>query len=198
MSLLIVETEFAAIDFESAGAEPGGINSPIQIGIACMKEGVLMPETFFRSYLQGQAPGTSSAYAIHGIGTEQLVGAPTLLSIWPVVRKQLQNRCVVAHGAGAERRYLRAFPFHGFGPWVDTLQLTRAIRPGLSDYSLGALVATFGLEAEANRFCVGLKWHDALYDAVACLLLLRSLIKSADLWDKPASILENPRQRWAR
>ncbi len=196
MSLLIVETEFAAIDFEAAGTEPGGTDSPIQIGIASMKGGLLMPETFFRSYLQGGSGGTHSAYAIHGIGTEQLVDAPSLLSLWPIVRGHLQNRCVVAHSAGSERRYLRTFPFHGFGPWVDTLKLARVLRPGLSNYSLGALITTFGLEEEVNHFCTGLKWHDALYDAVACLLLLRTLIKSADLWLKPVTILENPNRRF--
>lgn len=194
MSKLIAETEFAAIDFESAGMEAGGTDLPIQIGMACMKRGVLMPETFFRSYLQMAHTGNQLAVTIHRVRLEQLVDAPSLLSIWPVVQRHLQNRCVVAHGVGSEKRYLRAFPFHGFGPWVDTLKLTRVLHPGLSDYSLGALLATFGMQEEVNRFCVGLKWHDALYDAVACLLLLRSLVKSADLWLKPISILENPRQ----
>ena len=198
MNELIAETEFAAIDFESAGAEPGGTDVPIQIGIACMKGGALIPKTFFRSYLRADSKVTHSAYAIHGIGTEQLLDAPTFLSIWPVVRGKLQNRCVVAHGAGSERRYLRAFPFHGFGPWVDTLKLARVLRPGLSDYSLGSLITTFGVEEEANQVCVGLKWHDALYDAVACLLLLRALVQNAGLWQKPVSLLENPTRRWFR
>lgn len=181
--------EFAAIDFES-GTEPGGTDYPVQIGIACMKGEQILPETFFRSYLQNSSRKLRLTNAIHGIGPEQLVDAPPLLSLWPEVRDRLKNRYIVAHGAGTERRHLRIFPFHGFGPWVDTLKLARILHPGLSDYSLGSLISTFKLEKEIHQFCAGLKWHDALYDAVACLILLQVLVKNTNL--HLVSILENP------
>ncbi|PWU10134.1 MAG: DNA polymerase III subunit epsilon [Verrucomicrobia bacterium] len=172
--------EFAAIDFESAGSQPDGTDPPIQIGIACMKGGQLLPETFFRSYLQNTSRELHCvATTIHGIRPDQLTNAPPLLSLWPEVRNRLTNRYVVAHGAGTERRHLRVFPFHGFGPWIDTLQLARKLQPSLNDYSLGSLIAAFRLEEEIDQFCKNLHWHDALYDAVACLVLLQTLIKTS-------------------
>ncbi len=186
--MTLFTAEFAAIDFES-GSEPGGMDHPIQIGIACMKGGQLIPGTFFRSYLKSPSRKLRLTDAVHGIYAEQLVDAPPLLSLWPKVRDRLKNRYIVAHGAGTERRHLRIFPFHGFGPWVDTLKLSRILHPGLSDYSLGSLITIFKLEKEIQQFCAGLKWHDALYDAVACLILLRALVKDAD--SQPVSILKN-------
>lgn len=189
----LAATEFAAIDFESAGSfERGKTDCPIQIGIACMRGSQFLPETFFRSYLQADAREICLTNAVHRISPVQLVGAPSLMSLWPAVRDRLRNRCIVAHGAGTERRHLRIFPFHGFGPWIDTLKLTRILHPNLADYSLGALIVAFSLEQEMHQLCIGLNWHDALYDAVACLLLLRTLMDHAALWPKPLSVLESP------
>lgn len=171
------EVEFAAIDFESTGSSLEE-SSPIQIGLALMRGRTLMPNTFFRSYLQASRHTFRSAHVARRSDSAQLLRAPSLLSLWPVIRKHLQGRRVVAHSIASEKRYLRIFPFHGFGPWIDTLKLARALYPGLNDYSLGNLVIRLKIEEEMTQLCYGLKWHDALYDAVASLLLLRTLMET--------------------
>jgi DNA polymerase-3 subunit epsilon len=172
---------FAAIDFESAGVIRGGTDTPIQLGIAVMSGLELLPEESLVSYLHTDRPVTWQASQVHGITTSDLRGAPTFVSLWPEVRQRLGNRVVVAHGAGTEKRFLRAFPLHGFGPWLDTLTLARRFWPGVRDYSLETLIAAGGLQASLDAACPGRRFHDALYDAVASLLVLRHVVQEAGL-----------------
>ena len=172
---------FAAIDFESAGVIKGDTDTPIQIGIAVMPGLDVAAMASFVSYLHTDRPVTWQASQVHGITTADLAGAPTMLSLWPEVKARLGGRLVVAHGAGTEKRFLRAYPMHGFGPWVDTLQLARRFWPGVRDYSLETLIAAGGLQDDLNAACPGRRFHDALYDAVASLLVLRHLILHAGL-----------------
>jgi len=188
--MLVRDVEFAAIDFESAGVARGQTDVPIQIGMATLRDGIISDH--FRSYLSSDRPVAWSARKVHGIEDADLAGAPTLLALWPEVRGRLSRRWVVSHGAGTEKRFLRAFPGHGFGPWVDTLSLFHAAAPETDSHSLSALAMTCGCEAECQAQVPDFRWHDALCDAVASLVLLRWLIAHNDLPDAPAEILLNP------
>jgi DNA polymerase-3 subunit epsilon len=183
--------DFAAIDFESTGYLEGGGDEPIQVGIALMEGTEICPDHFVRSFIQPAKPRaiSNAARAVHRIKDEELEGAPSLLSLWPTIRDSLQGRVVVAHGAGTEKRFLRAFPMHGFAPWVDTLQLARKYLPNLKDHSLGALLQQLDLEEEVSVLCPGLSWHDALFDAVASLVLLNRMLQKLTTANDPYSIL---------
>ena len=87
---------------------------------------------------------------------------------------------MVAHGAGTEKRFLRSFPMHGFDLWIDTLQLAKKILPESTDYSLGALIDDINANEDLIAICPGLDWHDALFDAVASLFLLKKLLSKAE------------------
>ena len=183
------EISFAALDFESAGERPDEAGVPIQIGIAAMERLEPIPDTFFRSYLNPGRPVTWAARKVHGIGDDDLKGAPSLLSLWPDIKGRLAGRWIAAHGAGTEKRFLRAFPAHGFGPWIDTLTLSRKILPGCPSYALADLCGELGLVDEAASLLPGFRWHEALSDALASLLLLRRLVHLAEIADHPAEIL---------
>lgn len=182
---------FTAIDFESAGASRGKTDSPVQVGLAtwCLETG---HSASFVSYLKTEASIQWSARKVHGIGPEQLADAPSLLMLWPEFRQRLSGAVVVAHGKGTEKRFLRAFPGHGFGPWIDTLLLARTAWPDLPDHSLGALCETHGLSATITTLVPEKSWHDALYDAVASLVLLSHLISTHALEDHPVESLLHP------
>jgi DNA polymerase-3 subunit epsilon len=181
------ELEFAAVDFESSGFGADGTDEPIQIGIALMKGANVVIGESLRSFIAPLSPRpiSDAAYAVHRIGSEQLRGAPTMIELWPEIRERLGGRVVVAHGAGTEKRFLRAFPMHGFGPWLDTLPFARKAIPQLGKHSLGALLDHFELVPELRRLCPALDWHDAHFDAVASLLLLRELVSATDSADAP-------------
>jgi DNA polymerase-3 subunit epsilon len=188
----IRETLFAALDFESAGEAPGMTDAPVQAGIARMRGADLLPGEFLRTYINPGRPVTWAAQRIHGITRQQLATAPDIKSLWPEFRSRLSGCVIVAHGAGTEKRFLRTFPFHGFGPWLDTVLLARRAWPGLGDYSLEALAATLGFRQELDDLCPGLRFHDALYDAAGSLMVLRSLATGAGLLDKCVSELFLP------
>lgn len=171
---MISDLTFTAIDFESAGTARGRTDSPVQIGLATwtFRDGLSEP---YVSFLQCDAEITWAAQKVHGITTADLVEAPPLLTLWPILKKSLGRGPVVAHGHGTEKRFLRAFPGHAFGPWVDTLQLARAAWPELRKHSLSEICKALGLnnfqDLAPNR-----TWHDALFDSLASLAILAHLV----------------------
>lgn len=205
--MLVRDASFAAIDFESAGVSKGGTDAPVQIGCALMEPEAgawqLRPPAFLRSFLHTDQPIVWSAQKVHGITPADLEGAPTLLSLWPQLNKILRHRVVVAHGMGTEKRFLRAFPLHGFSPWVDTLKVAQAAFPQERDFSLEALSHLLGTVAEIKVYCPQTNFHDALFDSVASLLVLREILHRANLDDAPLAALIDPerssyfaRRRW--
>lgn len=187
--MTIHETGFAAIDFEGAGARPGASDAPVQVGIAVMRGCVLDESAGFSSYIASPIPVTWSARKVHGISDEALRGAPELPGLWPEIRDRLAGRWVVAHGAATEKRFLRAFPFHGFGPWVDTLKLARAVEPTLTSHALSDVAAHFGVVATLRERIPDFRWHDAYCDAVASIEILRAIIRRFSLDQEPPEVL---------
>jgi DNA polymerase-3 subunit epsilon len=182
---------FTAIDFESAGASQGSTDHPVQVGLASWAPDAGITNTFV-SYIHTSQPILWSARKVHGIAQDHLKDAPPLLSLWPELRSRLHGSIVVAHGKGTEKRFLRAFPGHGFGPWLDTLLLARAIWPDLPDHSLSALCSSLGLTEKTKSIVPSKSWHDALFDAVASLLILESAVTHLQLLDTPVAHLLQP------
>lgn len=189
-SIKIRDAIFTAIDFESAGTARGRTDAPVQIGLGSWSSSEDINNPFV-SFLQCEHDITWAAQKVHGITIEDLAEAPSLLSLWPTLKKQLGRGPVVAHGHGTEKRFLRAFPGHRFGPWIDTLQLARAAWPNEKSHSLGDLCTSLGLTDFALH-APGRNWHDALYDALASLALLKHLVSEFDLADSPVEILLRP------
>jgi DNA polymerase-3 subunit epsilon len=182
------EAPFAALDFESAGTAPGLTDEPVQIAVVHWHGA--SPRVALNSHLRPSRPVTWAARQVHGISDAQLENAPRLVDLWPAVKASLGGRWIVAHGAATEKRFLRVFPFHGFGPWVDTLLLARAVYPSLASHALGDVVSALGLADSLKT--PDFRWHDAASDASATLVLLHHLIDAADIHDEPAEILTRP------
>lgn len=148
--------EFAAIDFETTGYEGGGVNEPWQLGLALVRDGVIVEtrEWFF--------------------GTALTPDFEPLMVQWENLYPHLAGRRLVAHNIACERTILtRVAPLTKWGPWVDTLKLAKARYPKLPSYKLGDLCEMFGCVPQLESRT----WHDGLYDAVACAeLALRLLI----------------------
>ncbi len=191
---MIKDTTFTAIDFESAGTAPGKTDAPVQIGTCTWNSTDGVSDTWI-SYIHTDQDITWSAQKVHGITHEDLREAPKLILLWPKIKRRLKNRAVVAHGHGTEKRFLYTFPGHGFGPWIDTLQLSRAAWPELPSHSLGDLCKALQLEDKVTELVPKKTWHDALYDAMASIILLEKIISDFELHDVPVSKLESPDTR---
>ncbi len=185
---MIKNITFTALDFESAGTATGKTDAPIQIGAA-----TIFPDrgnvNAWESYIYTDKPITWAAQKVHGITKEDLADAPKLMLLWPEIKSRLSGCAVVAHGHGTEKRFLQAFPGHGFGPWVDTLQLSRAVYPELENHSLSNVCESLRLTTQIDDIVPSKTWHDALYDAVASIVLLRQIITDFELEQSPLSIL---------
>lgn len=180
----IGQLPFAAIDFESAGSLPGETDHPIQVGIARVNSLLEEPE-LFTTYLACEHPVRWQASKVHGITTNDLKGAPSLLSLWADFRRLLSGCVVVGHNPSTELRFLKVFPAHGFGPWLDTLALARHCIPGLRDYALNSVCDALGITPDVSRIVPGKTWHHALYDAVGSLEALRAIVRGLQLESRP-------------
>lgn len=194
----IQQHAFTAIDFESAGAATGRTDVPIQIAMAGWHPQDGLGASYV-SYLRSTQRIAWNAQKVHGITLADLEDAPDLLGLWPVVKEHLADRVIVAHGKGTEKKFLRAFPGHGFGPWVDTLLLARATWPQWEDHALGPLCDALGLTPAVQNACPGRRWHDALFDATASLFLLEKILHLTAAWSAPLDLLLQPDQSaWHR
>ena len=176
---------FAAIDFESAGAAPGETDQPVQVGIVRVKNLFDATPRCWVSYIACEHPVRWSASRVHGITTAMLAGAPHFAQLWPQLRELLHGCVVLGHNPATEMRFLRAFPGHGFAPWLDTLALARRSMPGLPDYSLAAVCGALQVEDEVRQLAPERSWHDALFDAAGSLTLLRALVRGLRMEDAP-------------
>ena len=175
---------WAAIDFESAGTAPGETDCPVQIGIVRVEKLFSPTPQLFTSYIACNRPVRWSAARVHGITTATLKGAPEYTELWPQIRDLLRGAVVLGHNPATEKRFLRSFPGHGFGPWVDTLVLARQAAPDLQDHALSTVCEALGITDTVTAMvndAAHTRWHDALYDAAGSLQLLRTLVSALSM-----------------
>lgn len=175
---------WAAIDFESAGTAPGETDCPVQIGIVRVEKLFSPTPQLFTSYIACNRPVRWSAARVHGITTATLKGAPEYTELWPQIRDLLRGAVVLGHNPATEKRFLRSFPGHGFGPWVDTLVLARQAAPDLQDHALSTVCEALGITDTVTALvndAAHTRWHDALYDAAGSLQLLRTLVSALSM-----------------
>ncbi len=175
---------WAAIDFESAGTAPGETDCPVQVGIVRVEKLFSTEPRVFTSYIACHRPVRWSAAKVHGITTDMLRGAPAFTELWPQIRDLLRGAVVLGHNPATEKRFLKAFPGHGFGPWVDTLALARQAAPDLQDHALSTLCEALGITHQVSdliRDAAHSRWHDALFDAAGSLQLLRTLVSALSM-----------------
>ena len=183
------------VDFETTGIashgtiSKGGVsrypNEPWQVGWVSFVDGHVMRETQKSAYLKIDAsrPFNKFAPGRHSQIRDVLHESPSLADLWPEISKALLGVTLVAHNVATERGILaKAFPLHRFGPWVDTLTLSRKAWPGLASYALEDLLERFGLSGRVAESCPGQAPHDALYDAVGAGVLLEHLLAQPG-WD---------------
>jgi len=173
----ISQAELLAIDFETTGVVAEYPAEPWQIGLVRMRDRKVSTETYESLLLVDQdRPFNHMAPGRHAELREELAAAPTMGQLWPELRTWCQVP-LVAHNAATEKKHLRAAaPIHKFGPWIDTLKLARIAYPAFVTHKLDDLVDILKLRKRVDAICPERVAHDALYDAIACGMLLEHLL----------------------
>jgi DNA polymerase III subunit epsilon len=70
--------------------------------------------------------------------------------------------------------------------------VAQAAFPEQAEFSLEALSQLLGVVSETQQICPQLNFHDAWFDAVATLLVLREIITRAELQEAPLEVLVAP------
>lgn len=176
--MLAREATLTIIDFETTGVVEGYPDEPWQIGMVRFEQGRLVPGQQFIGFLRvGDRPFSPYATANSRQRRAEIAQSPTLQELWPNIRGWLLDLPLAAHNVGTEKKVLRAAaPLHAFGPWIDTLRLARRAYPRLAAYDLETLVQGLALGRRLAELCPDRAPHDALYDALACGLLLEHLL----------------------
>ena len=178
-SLRACEAVITVLDFETTGAVRGWPVEPWQVGMVRLRHGCVVAEERCESLLRVSAdrPFNPHTPGRHARLRTQLAQAPDLPSLWPELAPWVSGVPLVAHNIGTERSLLeRAAPLHRFGPWIDTLRLTRQAYPQLPSGALEDVVAALKLQSRLEALMAGRAPHDALYDAFACALVLEHFL----------------------
>ena len=133
---------------------------------------------------------------LHGIrGRDTLVFEPFSME-WEYFKTLRQNGPFAAHYASIENRLIKqVWPYPPYSPdflskdqmvadwglWVDTCVLYCKLFPQLESHKLMDLIEVFELDSELDRIAIlycpkkRAKFHCALYDALASMLLIRHI-----------------------
>jgi DNA polymerase-3 subunit epsilon len=186
------------VDFESTGSVPGYPDQPWQIGLVPVVDGEVIPGEAWETYLHvpEDRPFNPLAPGSWRLVRDQLATAPTLATLWPELRGRVSNVPLVAHNVATEKKFFRAaWPLHRFGPWIDTLKLSRLGFKGLASYDLEQVSGAAGIHRELSGLLPGRAPHDALYDAMASALVLCHLLRQPHWQDITVSGLSRAASR---
>lgn len=175
----ISETTLTVLDFETTGSVPGFDTEPWQVGAVVFENGRVVPQKCFESLIRVDVNRPFNAYApgMHHKIRDQIAAAPEVFKVWKELEGWVTRIPLVAHNIAVEKKFLRKMaPMHRFGPWLDTLKLARQAWPDAPSHALGNLIDGLGLLDRVRTCCPVGAPHDALYDAVACAVLLEHIL----------------------
>lgn len=183
---------FAAIDFETTGSVAGYPVEPWQVGVVLMQPDA--PPVFWESLLRvGPRPFHPQAPGRHAKIREQLAAAPTLEECLMDLRSLCQQHPLLAHNIATEKKCLRdQLPMEKWGPWLDSLKLSRAAWPDLPSHKLEDVLTRLQLMEAVRKMFPGREAHDALFDAYGSAVLLTHLLAQPGWKDASLKLLRHP------
>ena len=164
--------EFAIVDLETSGLEPGNARV-IEIAILLVNSKGEIHEEY--ATLINPGNGQVGPTFIHHITEEAVLTAPTFQEVAGDILKRFENRIIVAHHAAFEDKFL-ATEFKRAGiklpplPALDTLWLSRESLD-LPNYKMQTVLQHFGVEE--------IDLHTALGDVRALNKILPTLLSQA-------------------
>lgn len=182
-SLMVQDTEFVALDFETTGLDPE-TDEIVSIGlvpftlkrikVAQAKHWLVRPSCHLKD----------DSIVIHGITHSDISTAPSLPQVLEQVLDHLQGKIVVVHYQFIEREFLNRAALERFGdelifPMIDTMLLEgRVYRHGWRNKLrrlLGGRMTSIRLSDSRLRYALPrYHMHNAMSDAIATAELLQA------------------------
>ena len=157
--------DFVSIDFETATHQA---DSACAVGIVSVEEGKITD----KYYTLIQPPFNEYSWhniQVHGIAPKDTWDSPLFSDVYPEIKSRLENKIVVAHNEGFDRKVLQSTmdtyrldysELNLTQKWECTLKIYR--KKGYKPANLAACCKVHNIE---------LNHHEALSDAVACAQL---------------------------
>jgi DNA polymerase III epsilon subunit-like protein len=180
--MLLRECNITVLDFETTGPVADYPDEPWQIGLVVVEKGKINPAKSMDRFLYvGDRPISPYVPGRHARIRHVLKKSPRLVELWNEIRVFIDNQVLAAHSTGTEKKMLgNVFPIHSEGAWIDTLNLSRQVWPGLVKYNLDSLINSLGLQYRLSNLCPGRKPHDAFYDAMGSALILETILEEPE------------------
>lgn len=171
-----------ALDLEGTGAQDRENEAILEIAVVPLVHGVPDVTGAFETLINPSRRIPRGPWISPGLTDAVLRHAPMPATVGPELAQRIDGRWIVAHNVDVDWRLLhRRYPAIRPAGLLDTMRLAGA-GEGRSSKSLTALVERHGVACELARLVPDGQPHRALWDTVACGLLLGVLI--ADRWGR--------------
>ncbi len=124
------DAEYVCIDLETTGLRPGR-DHIVSVGAVPILGGRVRTRESFYSLVRTRHAVPHTSTVIHGIRTQDLIGAPDLRAVVGELADLIAGRILILHGASIDTPFLRrAFDAGGYGfahPIVDTARIVRPL-----------------------------------------------------------------------
>ncbi|WP_300601904.1 exonuclease domain-containing protein [Niabella sp.] len=168
-----MDTEYAIVDIETTGGNAAAGGNITEIAIRIFDGNTVIDR--FETLVRPDYPIPAFITSLTGIDDAMVQDSPVFEDIAKEIFSMLEGRIFVAHNVNFDycfvKHHLENAGYSYQATKLCTVQLSRAIRPGLPSYSLGNVCDSLGIELD-NR-------HRAGGDADATVTLFRKLLQ----WD---------------
>ncbi len=171
--------ELVIFDLETTGLSPRS-NEIIQIAAVRMRQGQILPETRFSTFVRPQSRIPSFITSLTGISNTDVAGAPDCLEALRAFSNYVGDTTLVAHnGRRFDVPFLReSCCRHQLTtrevPFFDSMQLSRKLWGGRGGHGLDAVLERTRVSAQ------GIRRHDARGDVEVLALAVREMWRNLD------------------
>ena len=167
--------ELVAIDLEGSGAQDRDREAILEIALVPIIDWQPDMTGAYCTLINPQRLIPGRPWISPGLTDEALRTAPTIAAIEPELARRINGKYLVGHNVGVDWRLLRRrCPAITPAGLIDTLRLARKV--GLTgSHGLAALIERHRLTRDVDRLAPDSTPHRALWDTVACSLLLATL-----------------------
>jgi len=167
--------ELVAIDLEGSGAQDRDREAILEIALVPIVGWQPDMTAAYCTLINPQRPIPRRPWISPGPTDDALRTAPTIEAVGPEIVRRISGKYLVGHNIGVDWRLLhRRCPTVAPAGLIDTLRLARQTDQA-GPNSLAALIERHGLIEDVNRLAPSSAPHRALWDTVACSLLMRAL-----------------------